>query len=87
MKRSTFDSILSFLLGTSWAFIIIGAWGTFNLFSFLGFAPALFIAIFFVLFGLFGILLLETLLTYRQRHEEQQKQTKLLYEIKTLLEK
>jgi len=87
MKRSTFDAILSFLLGTSWAFIIIGAWGTFNLFSFLGFAPAIFIAIFFILFGLFGILLLEALLIYRQRHEEQLKQTKLLEEIKILLKK
>ncbi len=87
MKRSTFDAILSFLLGSSWAFIIIGAWGIFNLFSFLGLAPALFIAIFFILFGLFGILLLETLLTYRERHKEQQKQTQLLEEILLHLQK
>ncbi len=74
-------------MGTSWAFLIIGAWGIFNLFSFLGLAPALFISIFFVVFGLFGILLLEALLIYRQRHEEQLKQTALLEEIKTLLQK
>jgi len=87
MRPGTFDRLLSFLLGTSWAFLIIGAWGVFRLFLFLGVAPALFIVILFILLGLFGILLLETLLTYRERADEQKKQTELLEEIRTLLQK
>ena len=73
-------------MGTSWAFLMVGAWVVFKIFFFLGLVPALFITLFFILFGLFGILLLETLLTYRQRHQEQLKQTKLLEEIKILLQ-
>lgn len=81
MKRSTFDAILSFLLGVSWAFIVIGAWIIFNLFSFLGFPTALFFTILFVFAGLFGVLLLETMHLYRENVEENKKQTQLLQAI------
>lgn len=85
MKRSTFDAIVSFLLGISWTFIVIGAWIVFQIFAFLGTGTALFFTISFILFGLFAILVLEAMLLYRQRFEETKKQTALLEEIRAAL--
>ncbi len=82
MKRSVFDKIISFLLGISWAFIVLGAFITFKLFLFMGVASALFFSILYVIFGLFLILLLETMLTYKERLDESKKQTQLLEEIR-----
>ncbi|MEN8147748.1 MAG: hypothetical protein ABFR02_09040 [Campylobacterota bacterium] len=85
MKRSIFDKIISFLLGISWAFIVLGAFITFKLFLFMGVAAALFLSILYVIFGLFLVLLLETMLTYRERLDESKKQTQLLEEIRDAL--
>lgn len=51
----------------------------------MGVSTALFFSILFVLFGLFLILLLETMLTYRERLDESKKQTQLLQEIRDAL--
>jgi hypothetical protein len=85
MKRSVFDKITSFLLGISWAFIVLGAFIIFKIFLFMGVSTALFFSILFVVFGLFLILLLETMLTYRDRLDESKKQTQLLEEIRDAL--
>ena len=85
MKRSIFEKIISFLLGISWAFIALGAFITFKLFLFMGVATALFLSILYIIFGLFFILLLETMLTYRERLDESKKQTQLLQEIRDTL--
>jgi len=85
MKRSIFDKIISFLLGTSWAFIVLGAFITFKLFFFMGVATALFLSILYIIFGLFIILALETMLTYKERLHESKKQTELLQEIRDAL--
>ena len=85
MKRSIFDKIISFLLGISWAFIALGAFITFKLFLFMGAATALFLSILYIIFGLFFIILLETMLTYRERLDESKKQTQLLQEIRDTL--
>jgi len=85
MKRSIFDKIISFLLGISWAFIVLGAVITFKLFFFMGVATALFLSILYVIFGLFLVLLLETMLSYRERLDETKKQTQLLQEIRNAL--
>ena len=85
MKRSLFDKIISFLLGISWAFIVLGAFITFKLFLFMGVATALFLAILYIIFGLFLVLLLETMLSYRERLDESKKQTQLLQEIRDAL--
>ena len=68
-------------------FIILGSYITFKLFIFLGVATALFIAVLYIVFGLFFILLLETMLTYRARLDESKKQTQLLQEIRNALVK
>lgn len=85
MKRGTFDALLSFLSGVSWAFVIIGAWVTFQSFVFLGIVPALMFTFLFIFLALFLILVLEMMAIYRERHESQIKQTALLQEIQDTL--
>jgi len=85
MKRSIFDKIISFLLGISWAFIALGAFITFKIFLFMGVATALFLSILYIIAGLFIVLLLETMLSYRERLDESKKQTQLLQEIRDAL--
>lgn len=85
MKRSVFDKIISFLLGVSWTFLVLGAYIVFKIFLFMGVGSALFFSILFILSGLFLILLLETMLTYRERLDESKKQTQLLQEIRDSL--
>jgi len=82
MKRGTFDALLSFLGGVSWAFVIIGAWVTFQSFVFLGIVPAVMFTFLFIFIALFLILVLETMAMYKDRHEMMLKQIALLEEIK-----
>lgn len=85
MKRSVFDNIISFLLGISWAFIVLGAYIVFKIFLFMGVGSALFFSILYIILGLFFILLLETMLTYKERLNESKKQTQLLEDIRDAL--
>ena len=87
MKKSLFETILSFLLGISWAFLILGSALTFKTFLDYGLFSAIFSTIIFIFMTLFFILLLETMNIYRDSHEEKRKQTKLLSEIRDLLKK
>jgi divalent metal cation (Fe/Co/Zn/Cd) transporter len=86
MKLRTFDTILSFLLGMSWAFTILGAFITYSSFSFLGFIPAIVFTFLFIFVAFIVILLLEALLMFRHNFDEKRKQTQLLREIKEALE-
>ena len=81
MQLRTFDMILSFLLGVSWAFLILGAFVTYTMFSFLGILTAAVFTFFFIFIALFIIALLEALLMYRKNFDEKRKQTKRLEEI------
>jgi len=85
MKRSVFDNIISFLLGISWAFIVLGAYIVFKIFLFMGAGSALFFSILYIIFGLFFVLMLETMLTYKERLAESKKQTQLLEDIRDSL--
>jgi len=87
MKKSLFETILSFLLGISWAFLILGSALTFTTFLDLGLFSALFTTIIFAFVTLFFILMLEMMNLYRENHEENRKQTKLLFDIRALLAK
>lgn len=51
----------------------------------MGAPTALFLAILYIIFGLFLVLLLETMLSYRERLDESKKQTQLLKEIRDAL--
>ncbi len=86
MKRSTFDALLSFLGGVSWAFVVIGAWVTFQSFVFLGIVPAIMFTFMFIFIALFLILVLESMGMYRDRHEMMARQTALLEEIRERLD-
>ena len=86
MTRNTHNVILSFLVGASWAFAIIGTWVTFQSFLFLGLVTALLFTFLFVFVALLIIVILENLSLSRDRYEESLKQTVLLEEIhKTLI--
>ncbi|MGD9969381.1 MAG: hypothetical protein AB7S65_02920 [Sulfuricurvum sp.] len=85
MKRSTFNALLSFLSGVSWAFVIVGAWVTFQSFVFLGIVPALMFTFLFLFLSLFLILILETLGIYRDRYDMTSRQNALLEEIRDSL--
>ncbi|MGD9716156.1 MAG: hypothetical protein AB7U26_03675 [Sulfuricurvum sp.] len=86
MKRSTFDALLSFLGGVSWAFVIVGVWVTFQSFVFLGVVPALMFSFIFLFLALFLILILEVMGMQRDRHDAVLKQTALLEEIRERLD-
>lgn len=85
MKRSTFDALLSFLGGVSWAFVIVGAWVTFQSFVFLGVVAALMFTFLFLFLALFLVLVLESMSTARERNDATMKQTALLEEIRDTL--
>lgn len=85
MKQGTFGALLSFLSGVSWAFVIVGAWVTFQSLVFLGIVPAIMFTFLFIFLALFLILILEMMVIYRERHESQIKQTTLLEEIRDTL--
>lgn len=87
MTKSLFETILSFLLGISWAFLILGGLLTFKTFLDLGIFTAIFSTIIFIFVTLFFILMLEVMNLYREGHEEKRKQTKLLFDIRELLKK
>lgn len=81
MQKDIFDRIISFLLGASWAIIILGAIITFKLFLFLGFSLSLFITVVFIVISLFLILTLDAFAVNKERLEEVKKQTQLLENI------
>jgi len=79
--------VINFLLGVAWAFVLIGA-----VTSFLAFYPTnLFFAIISAFIGtlpgLIAILLLEHIITNKEKHEELKKQTQLLEELVGLFKK
>jgi len=82
MKRSTFDALLSFLGGVSWAFVIVGAWVTFQSLVFLGIIPALMFTFLFIFLAIFLLLVLETMSMARERNDMMAKQNQLLEEIR-----
>ncbi|MBV5321944.1 MAG: hypothetical protein JZU62_09660 [Sulfuricurvum sp.] len=82
MKRSTFDALLSFLGGVSWAFVIVGAWVTFQSFVFLGIVPAIMFTFIFIFLAIFLLLVLESMSMARDRTDILKKQNELLEEIR-----
>ena len=70
--------IINFLLGVAWAFVLIGASTSFFAFYNAGFFTAVIYALIGTLPGLVAILLLEYIITSKEKYEELKKQTKLL---------
>ena len=73
--------IINFLLGTAWAFVLIGAITSFFSTHHAGFLLSLVSFFVGMVPGLFLVILIEYLITYFNKYEEIKKQTKLLEEI------
>jgi len=86
MKRSTFETLLSFLFGFGWALLLLGSWLVFHITSIFGLPIALFSTIVFVFLILCAVLALETVDLYKERVESHKEQTRLLRRITELLE-
>ena len=79
--------IINFLLGVAWASVLIGAVTSFLSFYSTGLLVAIVAAFIGALPGLIGILLLEYIITNKEKHEELKKQTQLLEELVSLFKK
>lgn len=82
MKRRTFDALLSFLGGVSWAFVMVGAWVTFQSLVFLGIVPAVMFTFIFIFLAIFLLLVLESMSMARDRNDIMVKQNSILEEIR-----
>ncbi len=80
MQRGSFDSLVSFLQGASWATVIIGAYLFFTLFYPFGLIVALIGGFFGATIGLFMVIFFEMAHTQEEILKEQREQTRLLKE-------
>ncbi len=81
MQKDLYEKIIGFLLGASWAIVLLGGLIVFKSFLSFGLIFALFITLFYVIVTLLIILLLDAFLVHKQRLEEAKKQTELLEKI------
>jgi cobalamin biosynthesis protein CobD/CbiB len=81
MQKDIYERIISFLLGASWAIVLLGALITLKLFITFGLAFAIFITILYIIISLFLILALDSFMVNKQRLAEAKKQTELLEKI------
>ena len=86
MTQDSFSRVLNFLLGASWAFIILGALLAFKFFAIFGLATGIFATFVFIFFSLFFVLFLDSLIINRKKLQEAKKQTKLLEKLASKLE-
>jgi len=81
LEDRTLGFIINFLLGVAWASVLIGAATSFFTFYSTSFLSAIIFAFIGALPGLIAILLLEYIITNKEKYEELKKQTKLLQQI------
>jgi uncharacterized membrane protein (DUF106 family) len=81
MQKDLFERVTSFLLGASWAVMLVGALYIFKVTLSFGLFFSFFIVVLFILCGLLFILILDALIVNKERLREAKKQTKLLEEI------
>ncbi len=79
--------MINFLLGVAWAFVLIGAVTSFFTFYADSFVLAVISACIGALPGMVAVLLLEYIITSKEKYEELKKQTKLLEELVALSKK
>jgi len=81
LKDRSLGFVVNFLLGVAWAFVLIGAVTSFLSFYHNSFFFAIVSAFVGALPGLVAVLLLEHIITNKEKHLELKKQTKLLEQI------
>jgi hypothetical protein len=86
LKFSISETVISFLLGASWALVLLGAGLLFWSFLPFGIVVALLAGIVGSLLGLFFVVILELASLQYEKHRELRKQTDILLSIKELLE-
>jgi len=86
LKHSLPETIISFLLGASWALVFLGAGILFWSFLPFGIIIALMAGIVGSLFGLFLVVILELASLQFEKYRELRRQTEILLSIKELME-
>ncbi len=81
LKDRSLGFVVNFLLGVAWAAVLVGAVSSFLSFYQTSFFFAIVSAFVATLPGLVSVLLLEHIITNKEKHLELKKQTKLLEEI------
>jgi len=81
MQKDSYDKIISFLQGASWAIVLFGALIIFKISITFGFILALFFTTLFIVISMFLILILDAFSVNKQKLHEAKKQTKLLEKI------
>ncbi len=81
LKDKSLHFIVNFLLGSAWAFLFIGAASAFLTFSSESLLYAIVYACIGALPGMVAIILLEYIITSKEKYEELRKQTELLQQL------
>ncbi len=81
LRENTLGFVVNFLLGSAWAFMLIGAATSFLTSYHNGLFTAIISSFIGALPGLISVLLLEHIITSKEKYYELQKQTKLLEKI------
>ncbi|MDY0402909.1 hypothetical protein [Sulfurovum sp.] len=81
LREKPLGFIINFFLGIAWASVLIGAVTPFFSFFHTGIFEAFFFAVIGALPGLVAILLLEHIITVKEKHDELRKQTRLLEQL------
>ena len=81
LENKSLGFVVNFLLGVAWASVLIGAVTSFLSFYHESFLMAIVSAFVGAIPGMVGILLLELVITTKEKHLELKKQTKLLQEL------
>ncbi len=86
LEDNALGFVVNFLLGVAWAAVLIGSVSSFLSFYENSFFFALVSALIGALPGMIGVVLLEHIITNKEKQEELKKQTKLLQQLLTLQE-
>lgn len=87
LKEKPLGFVINFFLGVAWASVLIGVLTPFLYYFHSSLIDALISSFIGAIPGLIGILLLEHIITIKEKYHEMQKQTKLLEELLVKLDK
>ncbi|MBL0722115.1 MAG: hypothetical protein JJV88_05990 [Sulfurovum sp.] len=83
LQRTKLNSLINFLLGVSWALVLISFIATITSYYYISIMIALLLAFFSSLPALFLVVILEHILSEESKLDEMKKQTKILKDIQS----